>query len=93
MDEKIVTSLRVKSCVIKRAEYVDGQLGKIEGEVLEVRAEGLWAPQVPEGSKSVAFNTDYPVSLHLTVYPGCGVVPVIGDSMVITVERASGPQE
>ena len=84
MDEKIVATLRVKSCVIKRSTYVDGNLGQTTGEILEVKAEGLWNPS--ESEKAV-FKTDYPVSLHVAIYPGCGAIPMIGDNIKITVER------
>jgi hypothetical protein len=48
-------------------------------EVVEVRAVGEWGEQ------------HFPVSLFITVYPGCGAIPVTGDHIAITVEQAQYP--
>jgi hypothetical protein len=76
--EKITTELRVVSCVIKPFMYG----GERMGEAMEVRASGFWEP-------SDSSDGPYPASLHITVYPGCGVVPMIGDSVKITIERGN----
>ena len=78
-DEKIVTNLRVKSCVIKSFAYDVDRIG----EVVEVKAEGLWAST----EQLQPSTTDLPISLHITVYPGCGAIPWIGDNIQITIER------
>jgi hypothetical protein len=83
-DEKIEVVLRVKSCVIKPWQY-----NRLDppGECLEIKAEGGW---VPTADVVTGPGGELPVSLHITVYPGCGVVPVIGDCVQITVERLAG---
>ena len=88
-DEKIETELRVKSCTIKPFDYSrPGAEQMPTGEVLEIRAEGMWHPKDFDFiSKESPSYPCYPVSLHFTVYPGCGVVPVIGDYIQIAIER------
>lgn len=75
MDQKITAELRVIGCAIKPFAY-----GEDVGEVVVVKAEGEWLSEFPPHPK-------YPVSLHITVYPGCGAIPVTGDKIRITVEQ------
>lgn len=81
-DEKIETELRVKSCTIKPFSYSPESIEATPGEVLEIKAEGFWHSDLSDTK-----SPRYPMSLHFTAYPGCGVVPVIGDNIQITVER------
>ena len=48
------------------------------GDTVEVKAVGTWG------------TAQYPVSLHFTAYPGCGLPP-IGDHLLVTVEREDEP--
>lgn len=86
MDEKIVAKLRVTSCAInepKPNRAVASTPGDPRGETVEIRASGHWASQ----ENKTALDIMYPLSLHMTVYPGCGAIPVIGDDVLITIER------
>jgi len=76
MDEKIKARLRVVSCNIAKH-------GSREDEVVEVKATGGWYAEGTQG------GTKYPASLHITTYPGCGAIPVIGDYIMITVEQST----
>jgi hypothetical protein len=100
MDEKITTELRVESCTIKPpirvllgAKFAKPKLG--DSEVLEMRASGLWcsgfdvAAGENESSHYVEGSIEYPVSLHITMYPGCPAIPVVGDNIRVTIERVS----
>lgn len=71
--EKITARLRVTNLNVKPFAYIDYK----EGECLELRAAGHWLEE----------SDQFPVSLHLTVYPGHGIVPAIGDPLVLTIER------
>ena len=75
MDEKISAELRVVGCTVKK--------GVLREEVIEVKASGDW-----ESRADGRVPTQYPISLHLTAYPGCAVIPSIGDNIKITIERA-----
>jgi hypothetical protein len=88
MDETIKTKLRVTSCsisppktkVIYRAATIEEEPKSVdEVETMEIKALGNWNSEMG--------GTKYPVSLHLTAYPGCGVIPVIGDDIEITLTR------
>jgi hypothetical protein len=70
--EKITAELRVLG--LKVQPFTD-----VQGETLELRAYGFWKDEQ---------GNEYPVSLHLTTYPGHGVVPHIGDDVSISVERS-----
>jgi len=80
-DDRIEAEVRVKSCTIKPFDYSNNGSPLKVGECLEIKAEGFWVP------KDLIDTPMYPLSLHFTVYPGCGVVPVIGDNIQVTVER------
>jgi hypothetical protein len=51
------------------------QYSDTPGEVEEVKAVGVWGEH------------NWPISLHITVYPGCGVIPIFGDDLQVTVTR------
>lgn len=56
--------------------------GKV-GEAVKVRAEG-----------HIALNKElFPISLHITAPAGCGLIPVLGDHLFLTVERYDKPVE
>lgn len=57
-------------------------------EVLEIKAKGYW-----KESGAMQSSSSWPVSLHITVYPGCSVIPVTGDHLKITIERCSSEEE
>jgi hypothetical protein len=76
--EKITAEVRVTTLKVQPFAYKDNNGGLIGGESLEMRAAGFW----------VSDNGDhYPVSIHATVYPGHGVVPAIGDCVIVSIER------
>ena len=75
--EKITAEIRVTSLKVQPFSYKDGKGEMVGGESLEMRAAGFW----------VDAGDHFPVSLHLTVYPGHGVVPAIGDCVVVSVKR------
>ena len=79
MDDVITTNLRVKSCVIKPFHLGDKTYA---GDLIEIKADGVWS-----SDEDAAREIEYPVSLHLHVYPGCSVVPFIGDDVTITIKR------
>ena len=79
--DKVAAEIRVTGLKVQPFAYLDGKGGAVGGETLEMRAAGFW---VDEDTKD-----HYPVSLHMTVYPGHGVVPAIGDCVKISVERSS----
>jgi len=58
------------------------------GEAIEVKATGGWSRIDPRACSSTK-DPIFPVSLHITVPPGCGVIPVVGDHLKVTVERAA----
>lgn len=76
--EKIVARLRVE-----RMEIEDRQV--IGDQVVNIRANGRWDNQerLPNG-----ILVEYPISVHLSTFPGCGAVPVMGDKIQITIEVA-----
>ncbi|MFL6427896.1 MAG: hypothetical protein ACJ71S_06600 [Acidobacteriaceae bacterium] len=77
--EKITTELRVTTLKVQPFAYKDGKGEMVGGESLEMRAAGFWVDD----------NGDhFPASLHVTVYPGHGIVPAIGDCVSISVERS-----
>ena len=80
MDEKLTARLRVISCTIRQ----DSTLDRSPGEKLEVKASGLW--------KSENGKDSYPVSVHLTVYPGCPAIPAIGDDIEVVIGLPSNPE-
>lgn len=78
MENIISTEIRVTSLKIQPFAYKDGKGEMVGGESMEMRAEGFW----------VSENGDhFPASLHLTAYPGHGVIPAIGDCVSISVQR------
>jgi len=79
--EKVTANIRVTGLKVQPFAYKDGKGEMVEGESLEMRAVGFW---VDEKTKD-----HYPVSLHMTVYPGHSVVPAIGDCVKISVERSN----
>lgn len=74
---KIVVDLRVVSQAVKPFQY-----GKTIGEVLEVKAVGDWGGN----------DAEWPISLHITVPPGCGAIPVTGDSITVIVSQKRYPK-
>jgi hypothetical protein len=83
--EKITASLRVTSCVVKPFAYGKDQANI--GEAVEIKATGTWDSDSQAPNQASDNNAHFPMSLHMTVYPGCGVIPVIGDHVIVTVER------
>jgi hypothetical protein len=85
--DKVTAEIRVTGLKVQPFAYKDGKGEMVGGESLEMRAAGFW---VSEGTKDGYPILDhFPVSLHMTVYPGHGVVPAIGDCVKISVERSS----
>jgi hypothetical protein len=82
--EKITATVRVTDLNVRPFDYeVEG---KVEvGESVVIKASGHW--------KSDTANPEvcdqFPVSLHMTVYPGHGIVPALGDNLSIAVERSN----
>lgn len=79
--EKITAELRVTTLKVQPFAYKDGNEEMVGGESLEMRASGFWV--------DINNENHFPISLHVTVYPGHGVVPVIGDCINITVTRSN----
>ena len=73
--EEIVARPRVHRETIAPFKYPQG-----EGEVVEIRADGVWG------------EFSWPISVHITVPPGCGVVPPMGDCLKIVVTRDDSSQ-
>lgn len=82
--EKVTAEIRVTGLKIQPFSYKDGKQEMIGGESLEMRAAGFWTDERPDQQ-----TQHYPVSLHMIVYPGHGVVPAIGDCVTISVERSN----
>jgi len=82
--DKVTAEIRVIALKVQPFSYKDGNNEMVGGESLEMRAAGFWVSEEPDTPAN-----HYPVSLHMTVYPGHGVVPVIGDCVKISVERSS----
>ena len=82
--EKVTAEIRVTGLKVQPFAYKDGKGEMVGGESLEIRAAGFWIDEGNHQSPNL-----YPVSLHMTVYPGHGVVPAIGDCVKISVERIS----
>lgn len=76
--EKITAELRVTTLKVQPFAYKDGKGEMVGGETMEVRAAGFYE----------ADGDHFPASLHIVTYPGHGIIPVIGDCVKITVERA-----
>jgi len=72
---EIVAYPRVTSEVIKEFVYRGMPIPGDVGEVVEIRAMGTWG------------EFAFPVSVHLTVPPGCAVTPFMGDCLKIMVGR------
>lgn len=77
-EPKITAELRVTSCVVskfpKPPKKAPPYWNEKTEEVWEIKADGVWSPEVP-----------YPVSLHFTTTPGHPVLPSIG-KLKITIE-------
>ena len=74
--EQMTAYPRVVAEQIKPFEYASASGGKsIIGEVVEIKAVGVWG------------DADFPVSVHITVPPGCGITPFMGDCLKIVVSR------
>lgn len=82
--EKITARVRVTDLNVRPFDYeVEG---KVEvGESVVVKASGHWKSDT---SNPEVFD-QFPISLHMTVYPGCGIIPALGDNLSITVERGN----
>lgn len=74
---------RVISETIKPFSYRANCSPASEGEVVEVRAAGVWQDQ--DGER-------YPLSLHITVPPGCSFIPVTGDNLRVRVSCATSEE-
>jgi hypothetical protein len=81
--EKITAELRVTNLNVKPFTYKVEGMEDQGGESVELRAFGYWE-ETREGERQQV----YPVSLHLTTYPGHGIVPALGDTVIITVQRS-----
>lgn len=81
--DMITAEIRVTSLKVQPFAYKDGKGEMVGGESLEVRAAGFWELDQDDGSKDC-----FPVSLHLTVYPGHPIIPAIGDCIKVSVERS-----
>jgi hypothetical protein len=79
--DKVTAGIRVTGLKVQPFAYKGSTGDEVGGESLEMRAAGFW---VDEKTKD-----HYPVSLHMVVYPGHGIVPAIGDCVKISVERSS----
>lgn len=77
--DKLTAEIRVVSLKVLPFSYKDGKGEMVGGEVLEMKATGFWVDEE---------KNHYPASLHVSVYPGHGVVPAIGDNVKISVERS-----
>jgi hypothetical protein len=77
--EKVTAEIRVTGLKVQPFAYKDGKGEMVGGESLEMRAAGFWVDE--------RTGDHFPASLHMTVYPGHGVVPAIGDCVKISVER------
>lgn len=79
--EKLTVLLRVESGAIRpftfRATCNPAQLG----ESMEFKSSGAWSNQ--------EYRDAYPASFHVTVPIGCGLMPVSGDFVKVTIERAT----
>lgn len=80
--DRIETEVRVTALKVLPFAYKDGKGEGIGGESMEMRAAGFWVLEQPNGVKD-----HFPISLHLTVYPGHVVIPAIGDCLRVSVER------
>ena len=92
INEKITAILRVVGSTIKRWDYANNQpysesqhlLPSVLGEAMEVRAVGEWECLDADEVTKLKF----PMSLHVTVYPGCGAIPVTGNHIKVSFEQA-----
>ena len=78
--EKVTAEIRVTGLKVQPFAYKDGKGEMVGGESLEMRVAGFWVDDE---------TNHYPISLHMVVYPGHGVVPMIGDCVKISVERST----
>jgi hypothetical protein len=81
--EKITAEVRVTNLNVQSFAYKDGKGEMIGGESVAIKASGYWIDS-PEDREGV---DHYPISLHMIVYPGHGIIPALGDNLSITVER------
>ena len=86
--EKVTAEVRVTNLNVQpfayRRDCSRGSEGEMMmgGESVVLKASGFWE------NTSAPPGTDlYPVSVHLTVYPGHGIIPALGDTLKVTVER------
>jgi hypothetical protein len=82
-----VTNLNVQPFAFRRdcSRGSEGEM-MVGGESVVLKASGFWEDSSPETETK---PDQYPVSVHLTVYPGHGIIPVLGDTLKITVERGN----
>lgn len=83
--EKITAFLRVESGAIKPFTFRACCNPAVEGEAMEFRSTGVW-------SDEREYPDSYPASLHVTLPIGVGVMPVTGDFVKITIERATAEE-
>ena len=87
--EKITAEVRVTNLNVQpfayRQDCSRGSEGEmmIGGESVVLKASGFWE------DKNSAEPQHYPVSVHITVYPGHEIIPALGDTLKITVERGN----
>lgn len=83
--DKVVAYTRVTRQEIKTqsVSLISSDLlsSRVSSEVVEIRASGIWTEPCTAG------GDQYPISLHLTAYPGCPVIPFNGDYVKVTIER------
>lgn len=90
---KIVSELRINSCVIKPSDNLLSRFGLeirevFEEETMEVKAIGTWSDdRVEMWATTEKDRIKFPISLHFTTYPGCEIVPLIGDKITIIIEH------
>lgn len=82
--KKVTATVRVTNLNVQPFEYeVEGNIEV--GESVVIKASGHW--------KSDTANPEvcdqFPVSVHMTVYPGHEIIPALGDNLSVTVERGN----
>lgn len=74
-------TMRVKSLKVMPWPYAtgapEGETQTFYGEAVMVQSEG----------KIILDTGTYPISIHMTVPPGCGLVPPFGDDYRVIIQR------
>lgn len=89
-EDKIVGFLRVNSGAIKPFEFKAQCTPPVIGEVLEHKLNGDWDDRYedPRMAQAASSYEKYPMSLHVTIPCGKGVIPCVGDYVKVTIETA-----